>query len=479
MSSDEPSDKPEPAPEDAGSPPTKEDGEKPPPALPKTVMNYTPSGRKPEPAPPDDPKSAFAGDQTCMPPLEKAGSVTAAIQRRLGGGGKISLPEEDLPTESIAGPSAEGRYTPMCEIARGGMGAIVKIVDNDIRRPVAMKVMLGEEEEERVARFVEEAQVTGQLEHPNIVPVHELGIDREGKVYFTMKLVKGKSLEHILDELADPDLPDRASASAKAPADKSRKSDSPDQVNQFPPKVDQADQYTLSRLLQIFLKICDAMAFAHSKGVIHRDLKPDNVMVGQFGEALVMDWGLAKVKGEKDRARAELVDTIRSSEAVGRTLSGEIMGTPSYMPPEQADGLVEKIDERSDVFALGGILYRILTFEPLYAGETVANVMMKAVAAAVVPPRKRSPLNRIAPELESICLKATAKKMARRYPSVESLAEDIHAYLDSRPVSAHRYGPVARFLRFVQRHPAGSLAAAAALLVATISAGIILTLTAW
>ncbi|MHC5082251.1 MAG: serine/threonine-protein kinase, partial [Planctomycetota bacterium] len=264
-------------------------------------------------------------------------------------------PAEELPEDSIAGPASETRYGILGEIARGGMGAIVKLVDNDIRRPVAMKVILGGPansvegaETARIERFVEEAQVTGQLEHPNIVPVHELGLDAEGKVYFTMKLVRGESLDAIIDAVADKD---------------------PEAIR----------KYSLSHLLQVFLKVCDAMAFAHSKGVVHRDLKPENVMVGRFGEVLVMDWGLAKVKGHEDRAEEEWVETIRSEKEAGRTLSGEVMGTPSYMPPEQAAGKVERVDERSDVFALGAVLYKILTHEAPYTGISVEEVARGAL----------------------------------------------------------------------------------------------------
>ncbi|MHC5039944.1 MAG: serine/threonine-protein kinase, partial [Planctomycetota bacterium] len=204
-----------------------------------------------------------AGEAATLPPASAfEGAVTAHLRSKTGIRGEISLPSEDLREETPAGPASKGRYGVLGEIARGGMGAIVKLVDNDIRRPVAMKVILGEGVKERVERFVEEAQVTGQLEHPNIVPVHELGLDPDGKVYFTMKLVKGESLDAIIDALADKD---------------------PEVVRNYP----------LSHLLQIFLKVCDAIAFAHSKGVIHRDLKPENVMVGRFGEVLVMDWGLA------------------------------------------------------------------------------------------------------------------------------------------------------------------------------------------
>jgi serine/threonine protein kinase len=176
--------------------------------------------------------------------------------------GGIALPagEEGDARETPA--EGEGRYTFLGEIARGGMGAVVEIVDNGILRPVAMKVILGDEDPSRLERFVEEAQITGQLEHPNIVPVHELGVNGEGRAYFTMILVRGETLEEVLDAIAEGDR---------------------ERIGRFP----------LPSLLEVFLKVCDAVAFAHSRGVIHRDLKPENVMVGRFGEVLVMDWGLS------------------------------------------------------------------------------------------------------------------------------------------------------------------------------------------
>ncbi|MHC4598675.1 MAG: serine/threonine-protein kinase, partial [Planctomycetota bacterium] len=229
---------------------------------------------------PLDPDSTPDDEEITLDPLSKPGSITH-LRSQKGIRGDVLLPDDDSPKEMISGTASEHRYSVLGEIARGGMGAIVRLVDNDIRRPVAMKVILSDEtagtaDRERVERFVEEAQVTGQLEHPNIVPVHELGLDHEGKVYFTMKLVKGESLDSILDRLADKD-------------------------------PGHAGKYPLSHLLQVFLKVCDAIAFAHSKGVIHRDLKPENVMVGSFGEVLVMDWGLAKVKGREDLAAGEVV----------------------------------------------------------------------------------------------------------------------------------------------------------------------------
>jgi tetratricopeptide (TPR) repeat protein len=326
------------------------------------------------------------------------------------------------------------RYEDLGEIAQGGMGTIHEIEDRDLRRTVAMKVLRKGQASGRVHRFVEEAQVTGQLEHPNIPPVYELGVNREDRIYFTMKRVRGQSLDAILDRIAMGE-------------------------------EDAREAYPLSRLLELFLKVCEAVAFAHSKGVIHRDIKPENIMVGKFGEVLLMDWGLAKVVGKEDRVMDELVETIRSEREVGKTLSGGVLGTPSYMPPEQARGEVEAIDEGSDIWSLGAVLYSLLTLEPPYAGTRVEKVLMKALQGAVIRPRKRTPSLEIPKALEGICLKAMAVKKEGRYASVGALMADLRAYLDRQLVSAYRYGWVERFLLWVQRHPTGSVGGGFAILL--------------
>jgi len=366
-------------------------------------------------------------------------SITGRIRAKRRVRADLSLPDEELPSGAIANQPPKNRYHVLGEIARGGMGAIVKIVDNDIRRPVAMKVILGRKDRDRLERFVEEAQITGQLEHPNIVPVHELGLDRKGKVYFTMKMVKGESLETILERVAGGDE---------------------DAQNTFP----------LARLLEGFLKVCDAVAFAHARGVIHRDLKPENVMVGKFGEVLVMDWGLAKVQGRKEAGTADGVSSDRAEGAGGRTLEGDVMGTPAYMPPEQANGEIEEIDECSDVFALGGILYKILTFEAPYTGTSMQSILHKAALGRILPPRKRNPRNEIPPELDAICMKALKASKAERYADVGALASDLRSYLAHRLVRAYRYGWLEKALRFVQRHPTGSMAGGVAMFMLSIGA---------
>jgi len=281
------------------------------------------------------------------------------------------------------------------EIAHGGMGAVLLARDKALQREVAVKVIrpqVADSEEHRV-RFLDEAQIAAQLEHPNIVPVHELGKNAEGDLYVTMKLVKGKSLGEILAGMKEGEV-SRQGANArrgKQEAEADGSSGIPSGDSEDAGK-DSGATMSLSDLLNIFLKICDGMAFAHSKGVIHRDLKPDNIMVGEFGEVQIMDWGLAKVisdqlsvisegeseslpatttgsvwsrfgggkdsrteslkpKPETESAirRADTVRSVRTDSDVALTVDGQITGTPAYMPPEQAEGKLEMIDHRSDI----------------------------------------------------------------------------------------------------------------------------------
>lgn len=306
------------------------------------------------------------------------------------------------------------RYKEGRQIGQGGMGAVLRVLEGNLCRRVAKKVILGEANSSAIKRFVTEARITGQLEHPNIVPVHEFARDEYGQLYFTMKMIEGKSLENVLDEVAERN-----------------------------------ESYSLFSLLQIFMKICDAISFAHSKHVIHRDLKPDNVMIGKFGEVLVVDWGLAKRLDQED---ADETMTIGSEGYAGRTLEGDVIGTPSYMPPEQAEGEIDGIDERSDIFALGAILYKILTFEPPYSGTMIYNILAKAIRGEFVSPIEKAPENFIPPEVESICMKAMALKKRDRYQQVSDLVEDVQSHLDGRLVRAHRYSFVEKMGRFFHKY---------------------------
>jgi serine/threonine-protein kinase len=258
-----------------------------------------------------------------------------------------------------------GHYQLLGEIARGGMGAVLKGRDPDLGRDVAVKILLEQHRDkpEMVRRFVEEAQIGGQLQHPGVVPIYELGTMADRRPFFSMKLVKGHTLAQLLDQRGDPAV-------------------------------------ELPRFLSIFESVCQTMAYAHSRGVIHRDLKPSNVMVGSFGEVQVMDWGLAKVLprgGVVDDAtagktrEATVIATARSGDDSDLDLSraGSVMGTPCYMAPEQARGEVDLVDERADVFALGSILCEILTGDPAVTGRNSGEIQRKAARGDLAEARAR------------------------------------------------------------------------------------------
>ncbi len=348
---------------------------------------------------------------------------------------------------AAAPPEAPGlepaRYRVVEEIARGGMGAILRAEDGDLCRDVAMKVMLDSARgAEQRQRFLLEARVTGLLEHPNIVPVHQLGQDPQGRPFFTMKLVRGRSLARVLHDLR------------KSP-------------------VGPWNRRQLYELLNVFIGTCNAVAFAHSKRILHRDLKPDNVMVGDFGEVLVMDWGIAKLldaEEERCRTRPDLaaitdvaggaiapeqeapaprqstspsghrpdpsIERLREHVSPNLTSADVVLGTPHYLPPEHALGRHAEVDERADVYALGAILYEILTLRRPVEGDSAFAVLAKVVEGTVVPPVARAPKRKIAPELSAVAMKALAKRAAERYPTVEALRRDVELFLHGGAGSA-------------------------------------------
>jgi serine/threonine protein kinase len=386
------------------------------------------------------------------------GTASSLIQIGLDAG--VSLSREGV---AMAGPKSinellerrsrnSERYIIAQEIARGGMGAILRAADCDIRREVAIKYLLDQTDTRKKLRFVEEAQITGQLEHPNIVPIHELGIDSRKRLFFSMKMVRGRSLAQVLDEL--------------------RKSPKPAEK-----------EHSLARLLNVFVSICNAVAYAHSRGVIHRDLKPANVMLGDFGEVYVMDWGLARVLNaavpvdvhasptelRASNGRASKVETSRIAEA-DLTQDGAILGTPSYMAPEQATGHVDGIDQRSDLYSLGAILYEMLALLPPVDKEgSYLEVMMRVVGGAIVPPEQRSPQRaregKIPRELSAVAMKALARLPKDRYPTVEALRRDIERFQEGRSVSAKRDSLRERAWKLAKRNLAVTLVSAVALVL--------------
>ncbi len=312
--------------------------------------------------------------------------------------------------ESLNFSPKAGRYERREAIARGGMGAIYRVYDRDLERISAMKVALPEilDSRENALRFVAEGRITALLEHPNIVPVHDIGRSDENDLFFTMKLVAGELLGDILGELENGNPEYEA-------------------------------RYSRHQLLMVFRKVCDAVAFAHSRGVIHRDIKPQNIMVGPYGEVLLMDWGLAKVVGEPDILQgAGRSGVRRPSHTQKHTTLGVVKGTPSYMAPEQAAGLTDEIDERTDIFLLGATLYHIVTLSAPFTGRNADEVILRALDGRPSPLAAESPGHDAPPELWRIIRKAMAPEPAERYSTVAELTRDLDAWMAGNVLSEHR-----------------------------------------
>jgi eukaryotic-like serine/threonine-protein kinase len=289
------------------------------------------------------------------------------------------------------------RFEVFEEIAHGAMGRIDAGWDRHLGRPVAIKTLRSDRAKDVVRmRFLEEAQVTGQLQHPNIITIYELG-KINGNVSFVMRKVDGQSLKQLIQKL--------------------RKND---------PKS--IEEHTLTQKVQIFAKLCQAVAFAHSRGVIHRDIKPSNVMLGDFGDVVLLDWGLCKIIGQEVRSS-------RSSTEKWQTVHGQIIGTPSYMSPEQALGMIDQICPATDVYGLGALLYHFLTLYPPFMGKSNREVVRRVLQAQLIPPRERKPEAEIPAELERICLKCLNRDAEQRYVDANELNKDIQAFLEGKHVN--------------------------------------------
>jgi eukaryotic-like serine/threonine-protein kinase len=305
---------------------------------------------------------------------------------------------------------ALGRYEDLGLLGTGGMGEVRRVRDAELSRTMAMKIlrsdMLGSPAS--VARFVEEAQCSAQLQHPGIVPVHELGRLADGRVYFTMAEVQGRNFTEVI-----------RSVHAASP----RRWEETE------------DGWSFARLARAFVQICDAVAYAHGRGVVHRDLKPANVMVGEHGEVLVVDWGLAKVVGSAP-GRVDGVTTDRSQASAHQTLAGRIAGTPAYMPPEQAVGDVRAVDARTDVYALGAVLYELLAGRVPYRGASALAVLDQVLAGPPAPlgdhaQRLEAGLGpRLPHALVELVESAMSRQPGDRPADAADLADAVRSWLD-------------------------------------------------
>jgi serine/threonine-protein kinase len=340
-------------------------------------------------------------------------------------------------------PETRERYRLTRLHARGGLGQVWLARDTELGRNVALKELRPERSGDPTvwARFLDEARITGQLEHPGIVPVYELA-QRGGDEapFYTMRFVRGRTL-------------------AEATEAYHRKR-----------RDGEAGPLDLANLLTAFVGVCNAVAYAHSRGVIHRDLKGQNVVLGDFGEVIVLDWGLAKVVGQPEPGEDLPVAAPDSGTLHDATLPGQAIGTPAYMAPEQAEGRGEAIDRRTDIYGLGAILYEVLSGEPPFRGDDTAEVLRRVVQD---DPRRPRLLNPGAPgPLEAVCLKALAKRPGDRYGRVEDLAQDVRRFLADEPVSVHHDPISTRLLRWGRRHRTAAASVAALMTSALVTVSI-------
>ena len=386
--------------------------------------------------------------ETNPPAPEKTPTGTILVEKTLSTHNETKSQPNLLSFEEMKEISGIDRFTPVEHykdvktIGMGGVGAVLRSKEPNLGREVALKILRPNFRNRRqaVERFLREARATAQIEHPNIVPVHELGLMDGIGFFFSMKKISGENLGHIIAMLSEKNS-------------------------------EYVQNYSRLQLLEIFVSSCQGVAFAHTKGVIHRDLKPENIMVGAFGEVLVMDWGLVKNIAEHESENNVNLDLSDGASAM-HTMDGAISGTPLFMPPEQAKGKTSEIDQRSDIYSLGAILYSILTLKssPFDGHGSISDVLHAVIRGDFISPRNRAPELKIPLELEAVCLKAMAHDKAARYQSVQELIRDIQNYMEGRPVSAYRDSMPRKIVKSCLRHPVMSTSIGAALLVAIGSA---------
>jgi serine/threonine protein kinase/tetratricopeptide (TPR) repeat protein len=371
-------------------------------------------------------------------------------------------------TYTVGSSTSDGqRFRILRPHARGGLGVIFVALDTELRREVALKQILDQHADDPTsrARFLLEAEVTGGLEHPGIVPVYGLGAYANGRPYYAMRLIRGETLKQAIEGYHGE--PGRASAGNIKET----------RGAHVTPLASDATPLAFRKLLRHFLDACNAIEYAHSRGVLHRDIKPGNIIVGRHGETLVVDWGLAKVvrkdeggrtKDEKDQDAAVLSSSLipHPSSLPSETLPGSALGTPAYMSPEQAAGNHQAVSPRSDVYSLGATLYCLLTGGPPFVGDDVGALLRAVQRGGFAAPRQVAPSLERA--LEAVCLKAMALRPEDRYDSCRALAEDIERWMADEPVTAWREPALERARRWARRNRTAVASVVVALLAGVI-----------
>jgi serine/threonine-protein kinase len=362
----------------------------------------------------------------------------------LGSTERAAMDADRTTTYAVGSVTSDGqRFRVLRPHARGGLGAVFVALDSELNREVALKQILDHHADDPISRqrFIQEAEITGGLEHPGIVPVYGLGTYDGGRPYYAMRFVKGDSLKEAIEAFhSDEGL--RSDVSRRSLATRA--------------------------LLRRFVDVCNAIEYAHSRGVLHRDIKPGNVIVGRHGETLVVDWGLAKPLGcvEPPATAGERPLTLSSASGSAETLPGSALGTPAYMSPEQATGDLEHLGPQSDVYSLGATLYCLLTGKAPFDGDA-GDVLRSVQRGSFSPPRKVDAS--VDAALEAVCLKAMALQPGDRYASPKMLADDVERWMADEPVKAWREPLGRRAQRWARRNRTAVTTAAALLLMAVVT----------
>jgi serine/threonine-protein kinase len=427
----------------------------------------------------DDEKSLAAVAASRSTRASLAGLIdpdVAATLGRVGSGGALTdhdgKVDADRTTDySFGAATSDGqRFRIVRPHARGGLGAVFVAIDSELHREVALKQILEQHADDPLSRdrFIAEAEITGALEHPGVVPVYGLGTDDRGRPYYAMRFIQGDSLKAAIDAFhqranaKDQQLTIQSSSPLVGDGRGGRRAGQGGLAGQAPGA---SRDLALHKLLRRFTDVCNAIDYAHSRGVIHRDIKPANIIVGRHGETLVVDWGLAKSVGRADPSAGEAT-IAPSSSGSSETLPGSALGTPAYMSPEQARGELSRLGPRSDVYSLGATLYCLLCGKPPFEGDDVGAILIAVQSGQFPSPSRLDPS--IDKALEAVCQKAMATAAENRYPTARALADDLDRWMADEPVTAWREPLTRRARRWARRNRTAVAAAVVASVVGVV-----------